>query len=129
VRAAAGLDAGNAVRRQRARAHQELRIPFGVDVVGDRGDVVALPHRLAEQVHQRGLAGADGTADADAEGTVRVRHIEHSLVYRRPCERRDPYAAASRWISVADDLRKTGTCGYGSLRSQGRRMVSISPPS
>src|SRR6478735_5714536 len=41
---------------------------------------------------------------------------------RRPCERRDPYAAASRH---GDESRRrlstTNACGYGSLRSQGRR--------
>src|ERR1051326_7057551 len=81
MRAAAGLDAGDAIRRQRARAYQELGIPFGVDVVGDRGDVVTLAHRLAEQVHQRSLARSDRTADADPKGTVGfARHVASAVV-------------------------------------------------
>ena len=47
---------------------------------------------------------------------------------RRPCERRDPYAAAprfkTRWV---DDCRITvNVGGYGSLRSQGRRENYLS---
>ncbi len=90
MRAAAGLDTGDAIRCQRSRPHQKFRIPFGVDVVGDRGDVVTLPHRLAEQVHQGGFSRSDGTTDADAERAVGVSHIKYPLSYRRPCERWDP---------------------------------------
>ena len=70
VRTAAGLDAGDALGRERAGAHQIFGVPFGVDVVGDGGDLVAVAQVLAQRVHQRGLAGADRTADADAQGTV-----------------------------------------------------------
>ena len=41
VRAAAGLDAQDALGRQGAGAGEELRVLLGVDVVGDGGDVVA----------------------------------------------------------------------------------------
>ena len=41
VRASAGLDAEDALRRQRAGADQELGVLAGVDVVGDGRDVVA----------------------------------------------------------------------------------------
>ena len=70
VRAAAGLDPDDALERQRLGAHQELGVLAGVDVVGDRGDRLAVAHPLAELVHQRGLAGADRAADADAQGSV-----------------------------------------------------------
>ena len=39
VRAAAGLDAHDALGRERAASHQELRVLLGVDVVGDDGDL------------------------------------------------------------------------------------------
>ena len=39
VRAAAGLDAGDALGRERAGAHQIFGVPLGVDVVGDGGDL------------------------------------------------------------------------------------------
>src|SRR5260221_530623 len=82
VRAAAGLDAGDALRRERARAYQELRILFGIDVVGDDGDGVALAHMLAQAIHQRGLPRADRAADADAQRAVmRSVHERKSLVY------------------------------------------------
>src|SRR5216683_3260603 len=82
VRAAAGLDAGDALRRERARAYQELRILFGIDVVGDDGDGVALAHMLAQTVDQRGLPRADRAADADAQRPVmRSLHERKSLVY------------------------------------------------
>src|SRR5262249_57239893 len=48
VRAAAGLDAGDPLRRERARAHEVLGVPLGVDVVGDRRDVVARPQSFAQ---------------------------------------------------------------------------------
>ena len=71
VRTAAGLDAGDALGRERAGAHQIFGVPLGVDVVGDGGDLVAVAQMLAQRIHQRGLAGADRAADADAQGTVR----------------------------------------------------------
>ena len=40
VRAAAGLDADDALGRQRLGAHQDLRVLLGVDVVGDDRDLV-----------------------------------------------------------------------------------------
>ena len=67
MRAAARFDPGDAVGHQRAGAHQIFGVPFGVDVVGDGGDLVAVAQALAQRVHQRGLARADRTADADAE--------------------------------------------------------------
>ena len=85
VRAAAGLDAEDAFGRERAGAGQELGVLLGVDVVGDRGDVVVVAEALAERIHQRGLAGADGAADADAEGTVWGDHERNSLVYWVSC--------------------------------------------
>ena len=68
VRAAAGFDAGDALGHERAGAHQIFGVPFGVDVVGDGGDLVAVAQPLAQRVHQRGLARADRAADADAQG-------------------------------------------------------------
>ena len=51
---------------------------------------------------------------------------------RRPCERRDPYAAADRFGHAARRLRSTtASCGYGSLRSQGRlgdRSTALTHP-
>ena len=41
VRTAAGLDRGDALRRQRLVAHQELGVFLREDVVGDDGDGVA----------------------------------------------------------------------------------------
>src|SRR5450432_330925 len=40
---------------------------------------------------------------------------------RRPCERRDPYAAASRLGYMLEAFYIVEAGGYGSLRSQGRR--------
>ena len=70
VRAAAGLDAGDALRRQRAGAGQEFRVLARVDVVGDDGDVVRAAEAPAQPLGQRRLAGAYGPADADPERSV-----------------------------------------------------------
>ena len=65
VRTAAGLHAANPLERQRARAHQELGVLVGVDVVGDDREAVAIAQPLAQPVQQCRLAGSDRTADAD----------------------------------------------------------------
>ena len=97
VRAAAGLDAGDAIRRQRSRAHQKFGVPFGVDVVGDGGDVVALAHRLAEQIHQRGFSRSDGATDADAKRAVRVGHVRGAFGCCHPRERETSNRATLRF--------------------------------
>ena len=61
------LDADDALLGQRAAANQELRVLLGVDVVRHRGDVVLGAERLAERVHESGLARANGARDADAQ--------------------------------------------------------------
>src|SRR4029078_6332877 len=70
----------DALGRQRSRPHQELGVPLRIDVVGDGGDVVTVAHRLAERVHQRGLAGTHRTSDADAKRTSGTGHERYSLV-------------------------------------------------
>ena len=84
VRAAAGLDTGDALRRKRAGADQVLSVPLGVDVVGDGGDLIAFAQMLAQRIHQRGLARPDRAADADTQGTMWAFHRGHdrnNLVY------------------------------------------------
>jgi colanic acid/amylovoran biosynthesis protein len=71
VRATAGLDAHDALRGERARAGQELRVLLGIDVVGHDRDLVLRAHVLAQAIDQGRLARADGPADADAERVAR----------------------------------------------------------
>jgi len=47
---ASGLHAADALPRQRSGSHQELGVLVGVDVVGDDGDAVMLPHPLTQTV-------------------------------------------------------------------------------
>ena len=86
MRAAAGLDRADALRRQRLVAHQELGVFPREDVVGDdaRG-CESSRSSAAERQQQRGLAAADRPADADGE---RAR----AIVAR---ERRAPLAGTS----------------------------------
>src|SRR5262249_56773388 len=58
VRAAAGLDPDDALRVERPRAGQELRVLLGIDVIGDDRDVVAVAHMLAEAGLEGGPARA-----------------------------------------------------------------------
>src|ERR1700722_608495 len=85
VRTAAGLDAADAFGRQRTAAGQKLGVLAGIDVVGDRDDLEALAHALAEMVHQRGLAGADRSANADAQRPAIDSHERKSLEYWVSC--------------------------------------------
>ncbi len=84
MRAASGLDSADALRRQRAAPGQELGILPGIDVVGDRHQLEAAAHFLAEPVHQRGLARADRSADADAQ-RVRAPIVAHERNSREYC--------------------------------------------
>src|SRR5262249_38737360 len=102
-------DACNAIRRQRTRTHQELRIPPCVDVVGNRSNIVAVAHRLAQKVHQRGLARSNRTANADpkrATGYSHVITIPHhdlnSLVYCVSCRM---LAMSARKVAVPRSSR------------------------
>src|ERR1700678_2977851 len=62
------------------------------------------------------------TPSLRANGSAQT--LATSILYqRRPCERRDPYAAASLGGAVADAVDTTGAGGYGSLRSQGRQRA------
>ncbi len=79
VRAAAGLDAHDALGSQRAGAREELRILARVNVIGDRSDLEAIAEGPAKSVHQRGLAGTDRATDADAQGSMSC-HVRKSLV-------------------------------------------------
>ena len=81
MRAAAGLHAHDALDRQGTGDGQEARILLGVDVVGDRADVVALAECLAQRFHQGRLARADRPADADAKRSRLRFHERKSLVY------------------------------------------------
>ena len=67
MRAAAGLHAHDALGLQRAAYGQQALVFLGVDVVGDRDEVVALAHGLAEHLQQGGLARTHGSAGAHAQ--------------------------------------------------------------
>ena len=81
MRAAARLDAHDALGRQRASLGEDALILLGVDVVGDGGDVVGVAHPLAQLLHERRLAGADRSTDADPQGSVAGCHDLNNLEY------------------------------------------------
>src|SRR5215469_12017058 len=87
MRTAAGLDTADPFGRQRAAAAQTLRILPGIDVIGDRGDLVVPAHALAQPVYQRSLARPYWTSDAYPQ-RVAIRLLTHdrkSLVYCVSC--------------------------------------------
>lgn len=102
VGTAARLDGDDAIRRQRAMLGQEFGVLAREDVVRDRGDVVFVPQRQAEFEHERGLAAADGPADADRECPVAevaaVKHLVAVDEASRPRERLVRVAMAVCWI-------------------------------
>ena len=57
---AAGLHADDAIGCERLVAHEELRVFFGVDIVGDDGELVAFAQCATERERERRLAGATG---------------------------------------------------------------------
>ena len=70
MRAAAGLDAHDALLRQRLQPRQHHGVLLGVDVVGDDGDRELVAHRLAEFFRKRCLTRADRAADTDTKRSV-----------------------------------------------------------
>jgi hypothetical protein len=66
MRATAGLNADDALGSERFMPYQELSVLFGVDVVRDDTDLVAISQRSAEQERERCLARSHRAADTDA---------------------------------------------------------------
>src|SRR5207302_1566826 len=67
VRAAARLDADNALQRQRLPAGQELGVLARVDVIGNDGEVDLRVELAAQALDEGRLAGADRAADAEGQ--------------------------------------------------------------
>ena len=107
--------------RQRLVAHQELRVLLGVDVVGHDRDVVAVAQRAAQRERERGLAGADRAADADAQG-LRRRHCHdlNSRVYwvSWRAERWRGRARSCRCSSSPSRARSATTSGISAAERQ-----------
>ena len=70
VRAAAGFDGSDLRGGKRFVAVEELGILAREDVVGDHAEPERVAQLAAQREHQRGLAAADRTADADGEGAA-----------------------------------------------------------
>ena len=68
---AAGFNADDAFDVQGTAAAQKFGIFPGVDVVRHHRQAVTVAESLAEAVDEGGLAGADGSADADRQGLGR----------------------------------------------------------
>ena len=104
---------------ERAGAHQIFGVPFGVDVVGDGRDLVALAHPLAQRVHQRRLARSDRAANADAQqAMLRCSHSE--LQAHSPATNSSdlPACACSRRVVANRSLTSAGNAI--SLANSGR---------
>src|SRR5262249_5670797 len=127
MRAAAGLDAEDALGRQRARARKELGILFRIDVVGDDGDVVLVAHMLAQAIDERGLAGADRAADADAKRTMGRFHERKSLVYWVSCriEHQSSNGAAVPISSSFASIAAVAAAATGSASAAMTRWPSV----
>src|SRR4029077_19225961 len=79
VRTAARLDGADSMCVEGLVSDEKLRVLAREDVVGDDAEAVRAAQPLAEREHQRGLAAADRSSDADGEAARRViarqRHI------------------------------------------------------
>src|SRR5208283_4203619 len=85
MRAAAGLDADDPLRSERAGFNQNPGVLFGVDVVGDGRDVELVAQALAKLLHHRGLARPDRSTDPDAQRLAWRCHDRNSLEYWLSC--------------------------------------------
>src|SRR5262249_15451900 len=74
-----------------------------------------------------GLQARRKRAPCRLDGEWLTHALPQSLC--RPCERRDPYAAAFRYGCSELPVRATtDACGYGSLLSQGRQWGHAAAP-
>ena len=111
VRAAAGLDADDALGRRAPRRDEELLVLLGVDVVGDDGEVVAVAHRLAQHSTSVVLPEPTGPPTPTRSGCLEVlvivalvssgadaRYVQdrNSREYCVSCGRR-PAPGPARW--------------------------------
>src|SRR5262245_34734019 len=119
----AGLDADDAIRRQRLAAHEEFHVLAREDVVGDDTEPVPLAHRLAQRLDERGLARPHRSANADTE---RLVHDRNNLECRYCC-----VIAAMSIIGVNDSGRwllaaiRSPTAGTRSSVRDNRRCASV----
>ena len=94
--------------RQRLAAHEKLHVLAREDVVGDHAEPIAVAHRLAQRVDERGLPRTDRSADADAHGlcviALVIDHVhaelaeiaEHDFLLRSPRALRSSSCAHDR---------------------------------
>src|SRR5580704_4066015 len=98
MRAAACLDAHNALRRQRLRTCENELVFLRVNIVGNHVNVVVVPEPLAQRFNKRRFARANRAADPDAQRAVMTcayaglgvwvgnkNHERNSLVYCVSC--------------------------------------------
>jgi hypothetical protein len=67
VRAPAGFDRRDPVRRQRVVSDEELGVFPGENIVGHDGKLVGVAQGAAQRQQERGLSAANRSADADGE--------------------------------------------------------------
>ena len=69
MRAPAGFDAANTLRRQRPLADQELRIFFRINIVCDDADAIAAGKFTAQAIDERSLAASHRTRHANPKSS------------------------------------------------------------
>src|SRR5258706_8625915 len=78
MRTSPGLHADNAIGGERFAPHEEFHVLAREDIVRHDAQLVIRPHALAQGVHERGLAGANRPANADAYGATHA-HERNNL--------------------------------------------------
>src|SRR5262249_20337590 len=77
MRAAPGLNAKNALFWKGSGNDEQALIFLGINVVSNHNDVVTAAHRLTKHLYQRGLPGANRSADSYAQGRIELRTFIH----------------------------------------------------
>ncbi len=108
VRAAAGLHRGDPLVGQHGVAAQEVGVLGGVDVVGQHRQRQLVAQLPAQGGHQCGLAGTDGSADADAQRLPRPAHPAGTVGVLRAAGRRGNAVA---WQRPSSRRRTAGVRG------------------
>ncbi len=82
VRAAAGLDADDAVRGEGFVADEKLGVLAGIDVIGNHRHGQGIAQPLAEPQDQHRLSGADGAADAETQRAHEMKSLSYAVSWR-----------------------------------------------
>ena len=107
VRTSAGLHRGDPLVGQHGVTAQEVGVLGGVDVVGQHGQRQPVAQLPAQRGDERRLAGADRTADADAQRLPRLRRRLGRSAWSCGWPSSEMWWHAVAWLALSGDEQRS----------------------